>query len=74
MFLSIPTKLSRNISLEVWSTESSDEVNLGTAIQLTSSIRAVMTDVTDTFEVAEGVEAANQLPTKHLLSQLILQI
>lgn len=53
--------IKKHFSLEVWSTESSDEVNLGTAIQLTSSIRAVMTDVTDTFEVAEGVEAANQL-------------
>jgi hypothetical protein len=53
--------IKKYFSLEVWSTESSDEVNLGTAIQLTSSIRAVMTDVTDTFEVVEGVEAANQL-------------
>ncbi len=53
--------IKKFFTLEVWSTASSDEVNLGTAIQLTSSIRAVMTDVTDTFEVVAGVEAANQL-------------
>lgn len=53
--------IKKNFSLEVWSTESTNEVNLTTPILLSSSIRAVMTDTEGLYEVVEGVEASNQL-------------
>lgn len=53
--------IKKNFSLEVWSTETTNEVNLTTPILLSSSIRAVMTDSEGLYEVVAGVESSNQL-------------
>lgn len=52
--------IKKNFTLEIWSTQSTNSVNLTSAIQLSSSIMAIMVDDED-YEVVTGIEASNQL-------------